>query len=83
VLVGLLRMLPDPVEKGRIAFVLSGGGSLGAIQVGMMQALFEEGIRPPKAPRSSLLSGAGCADRTSFQSARGLERAGSSGGPTT
>ena len=30
----------------RIAFVLSGGGSLGAIQVGMLQALFEEGIRP-------------------------------------
>jgi NTE family protein len=29
-----------------VAFVLSGGGSLGAIQVGMLQALFEEGIRP-------------------------------------
>jgi NTE family protein len=30
----------------RVAFVLSGGGSLGAIQVGMLQALFEEGLRP-------------------------------------
>jgi NTE family protein len=30
----------------RIAFVLSGGGSLGAIQVGMLQALLEEGIKP-------------------------------------
>jgi NTE family protein len=29
-----------------VAFVLSGGGSLGAIQVGMLQALFEAGIEP-------------------------------------
>src|SRR5438128_1025154 len=28
------------------AFVLSGGASLGAIQVGMLQALFERGIAP-------------------------------------
>jgi NTE family protein len=28
------------------AFVLSGGGSLGAVQVGMLQALEERGIRP-------------------------------------
>ena len=32
--------------NGRIAFVLSGGGSLGAVQVGMLQALTEAGIRP-------------------------------------
>jgi len=31
---------------GRVAFVLSGGGSLGAVQVGMLQALTESGIRP-------------------------------------
>ena len=30
----------------RTAFVLSGGGSLGALQVGMLQALTEAGIRP-------------------------------------
>jgi NTE family protein len=30
----------------RTAFVLSGGGSLGAVQVGMLQALTESGIRP-------------------------------------
>jgi NTE family protein len=30
----------------RVAFVLSGGGSLGALQVGMLQALFDAGIRP-------------------------------------
>ena len=29
-----------------IAFVLSGGGSLGAVQVGMLQALLARGIRP-------------------------------------
>jgi len=32
--------------NGRTAFVLSGGGSLGAVQVGMLRALFESGIRP-------------------------------------
>src|SRR5690348_1015252 len=31
---------------GRIAFVLSGGGSLGAVQVGMLRALFENDVRP-------------------------------------
>ena len=31
---------------GRTAFVLSGGGSLGAVQVGMLQALTEAGIHP-------------------------------------
>jgi NTE family protein len=39
-------MLPDTASAPRVAFVLSGGGSLGAIQVGMLQALFDEGIRP-------------------------------------
>lgn len=29
-----------------IAFVLTGGGSLGAVQVGMLQALSERGVRP-------------------------------------
>jgi NTE family protein len=37
---GLLR------GRRRVAFVLSGGGSLGATQVGMLQALFEAGIEP-------------------------------------
>jgi NTE family protein len=31
---------------GLCAFVLSGGGSLGAVQVGMLRALFETGCRP-------------------------------------
>lgn len=33
-------------EKAHVAFVLSGGGSLGAVQVGMLQALTESGLRP-------------------------------------
>jgi NTE family protein len=32
--------------RRRVAFVLSGGGSLGATQVGMLQALFDAGIQP-------------------------------------
>ncbi|MDQ6879617.1 MAG: patatin-like phospholipase family protein [Candidatus Dormibacteraeota bacterium] len=37
---------PAAQGGGKTAFVLSGGGSLGAIQVGMLQALMEAGIRP-------------------------------------
>ncbi|HKC20591.1 MAG TPA: patatin-like phospholipase family protein [Candidatus Dormibacteraeota bacterium] len=33
-------------EARKVAFVLSGGASLGAVQVGMLQALFERGVRP-------------------------------------
>ena len=35
-----------PGGDARTAFVLSGGGSLGAVQVGMLQALTEAGIKP-------------------------------------
>ena len=35
-----------PEGRDLTAFVLSGGGSLGAVQVGMLQALTEAGIRP-------------------------------------
>ena len=31
---------------GRTAFVLGGGGLLGAVEVGMLRALFEHGVRP-------------------------------------
>lgn len=35
------------MKRGReVAFVLSGGASLGAVQVGMLRALFEQGIQP-------------------------------------
>jgi hypothetical protein len=33
-------------KQPRVAFVLSGGASLGAIQVGMLRALYERDIRP-------------------------------------
>jgi NTE family protein len=33
-------------QSGSPAFVLSGGGNLGALQVGMMHALVEKGLRP-------------------------------------
>ena len=35
-----------PTKQPTAAFVLSGGASLGAIQVGMLRALYERGIRP-------------------------------------
>lgn len=37
-------MTPD--DKSKVAFVLSGGASLGAIQVGMLHALYERRIIP-------------------------------------
>lgn len=37
---------PNALSGGTTAFVLGGGGSLGAVQVGMLQALFEAGIQP-------------------------------------
>ena len=33
-------------EPGRVAFVLAGGASLGAVEVGMLRALYERGIAP-------------------------------------
>ena len=49
----------------KIAFVLSGGASLGAIQVGMLQALYERGIEPDLIVASSVgaLNGAFIASR--------------------
>ncbi|WP_448639598.1 patatin-like phospholipase family protein [Geodermatophilus sp. URMC 63] len=38
--------LPVPASPGGTAFVLGGGGVLGAAEVGMLQALLEHGIRP-------------------------------------
>lgn len=36
----------DGERTGRTAFVFAGGGSLGAVQVGMLQALLEAGVHP-------------------------------------
>jgi NTE family protein len=35
-----------PLHRPETAFVLSGGASLGAVQAGMLRALYERGIRP-------------------------------------
>ncbi|WNV73566.1 patatin-like phospholipase family protein [Geodermatophilus sp. DSM 44513] len=37
---------PAPAARGGTAFVLGGGGVLGAAEVGMLQALVEHGVRP-------------------------------------
>lgn len=52
-----------PRRKFRTAFVLSGGGNLGAIQVGMLQALVEADIQPDVVLGCSIgaLNGAGFA----------------------
>jgi predicted acylesterase/phospholipase RssA len=35
-------------QKPTVAFVLSGGAGLGAIQVGMLRALYERDTGPPR-----------------------------------
>src|SRR5215218_2250823 len=42
----VMASAPAPARRGGTAFVLGGGGVLGAVEVGMLQALFERGIRP-------------------------------------
>ncbi|SFO78200.1 NTE family protein [Geodermatophilus dictyosporus] len=41
-----MASLPGPAGTGGTAFVLGGGGVLGAAEVGMLQALLERGVRP-------------------------------------
>jgi NTE family protein len=59
---GRMRMA---TTSGPVAFVLSGGGSLGAIQAGMLHALYERGITPDFLVASSVgaLNGAFVASR--------------------
>lgn len=54
-----------PAAGRRVAFVLSGGGSIGAVQVGMVHALYERGIAPDFMVASSAgaLNGAFLASR--------------------
>jgi NTE family protein len=42
----ILRRWRQRRRPGPVAFVLSGGGNLGALQIGMLRALTEHGIRP-------------------------------------
>ena len=51
----------------RTAFVFAGGGSLGAVQVGMLQVLLEAGVRPDFVVGASV--GAMLSDRKSAPTA--------------
>ena len=42
----MITGMAKPEPQSRVAFVLGGGGVLGATQVGMVRALLERGIRP-------------------------------------
>jgi NTE family protein len=59
-----------------IAFVLSGGGNLGALQIGMMRALLEHDVRPDLIVGCSVgaINGAGLAEDPTLAGALRLER---------
>jgi NTE family protein len=59
-----------------VAFVLSGGGNLGALQIGMMRALLEHDVRPDLIVGCSVgaINGAGLAEDPSLAGALRLER---------
>lgn len=62
--------------KERVAFVLSGGGNLGAVQVGMLRALLEHEIQPDLIVGCSVgaLNGAALADDPTPAGIRRLEK---------
>lgn len=64
-------------RRHRVAFVLTGGGTLGAVQVGMLRALLERGIRADLVLGSSVgaLNAAAFAQDPSVQGVEVLERA--------
>jgi NTE family protein len=63
-------------ERGPVAFVLSGGGNLGALQIGMIRALAERGIRPDLILGCSVgaINGAGLAEDPAPAGVGRLER---------
>jgi NTE family protein len=65
---GALRYLRRRRKRGPVAFVLSGGGNLGAVQVGMLRALLEHEIYPDLILGCSVgaLNGAALADDPSL-----------------
>ncbi len=62
--------------RSKTAFILSGGGSLGAVQVGMLRALFEAGIWPDLILGCSVgsINGAGYAADPTLRGVARLER---------
>ncbi|MEZ5233984.1 MAG: patatin-like phospholipase family protein [Acidimicrobiia bacterium] len=70
------RRRPGPAaDERRVAFVLSGGGNLGAMQVGMLRALVERRIQPDVVLGCSAgaINGAGFASNPSRAGVRRLE----------
>jgi NTE family protein len=63
-------------QEGKVAFVLSGGGNLGAVQVGMLRALLERGIRPDLIVGCSVgaINGAALADDPTLVGVARLEQ---------
>ena len=63
-------------EKGPVVFVLSGGGNLGALQIGMLRALAERGVTPDLVLGCSVgaINGAGLAEDPSPAGVARLER---------
>lgn len=69
----------SPVKKAahpKTAFILAGGGSLGAVQVGMLRALLESGIEPDMVVGSSVgaINGAYFAGDPTLEGISRLER---------
>jgi NTE family protein len=64
------------LQRPRIAFVLSGGGNLGAVQVGMLRALAEAGIVPDLIVGCSVgaINGAGFAAEPDLDGVERLDR---------
>ncbi|MGO9053014.1 MAG: patatin-like phospholipase family protein, partial [Streptosporangiaceae bacterium] len=69
-------MDPEPSPPARVAFVLGGGGLLGATQVGMLRALLESGRRPSLVVGTSVgaLNGAAISADPSVAGADALEK---------
>ncbi|MEM7271636.1 MAG: patatin-like phospholipase family protein [Actinomycetota bacterium] len=67
------RRLPG---RRKIAFVFSGGGNLGAVQVGMLRALAETGVRPDVIVGCSVgaINGAGFAAEPNLDGVERLDR---------
>src|SRR5262245_12662539 len=63
-------------KEERVAFVLSGGGNLGAVQVGMLRALLEHGVTPDLVVGCSVgaLTGAALADEPTLVGVARLEQ---------
>jgi NTE family protein len=71
-----MRRWRERRRPGRVAYVLSGGGNLGALQIGMLRALAEQDIRPDLIVGCSVgaINGAGLAQDPSLVGVGRLER---------